>query len=129
LENFEFMEQIIMEYIVSLGLSVPIAILVGVRAGRGIHHINAIQMEEQLSIITIDALKEQIIYQLSILLKVYKDTTEGVHLPAGVNLQEVSTHLFFFDEKVNVLNSIHSDLIAHGTESAYFGQLIQFLTG
>jgi len=50
-------------------------------------------------------------------------------LPAGVNLQEVSTHLFFVDERVNLLNSIYCDLIAKGTGSEYFGQVIQFLLG
>jgi hypothetical protein len=123
------MEQILMEYIISLGLSLSIAILVAVRAGRMIHHINAINVETQVTDISKDVLKEQIISKLEILLRVYKDTTEGVHLPAGVNLQEVSTHLFFVDDRVPLLNSIHSDLIAHGTDSAYFVQLIQFLIG
>ena len=109
------METILFEYIVSLGLSLSIAILVAVRAGRMIHHINAINVK--------------IIYQLEILYKVYRDTTEGVHLPAGVNLQEVSTHLFFVDERVSLLNSIYCDLIAKGTGSEYFGQVIQFLLG
>ena len=123
------METILFEYIVSLGLSLSIAILVAVRAGRMIHHINAINVETQVTDISKDVLKEQIIYQLEILYKVYRDTTEGVHLPAGVNLQEVSTHLFFVDERVSLLNSIYYDLIAKGTGSEYFGQVIQFLMG
>lgn len=121
------METIIFEYIVSLGLSLSIAILVAVRAM--IHHINAINVETQVTDISKDVLKEQIISQLEILYKVYRDTTEGVHLPAGVNLQEVSTHLFFVDERVSLLNSIYCDLIAKGTGSEYFGQVIQFLLG
>ena len=123
------METILFEYIVSLGLSLSIAILVAVRAGRMIHHINAINVETQVTDISKDVLKEQIIYQLEILYKVYRDTTEGVHLPAGANLQEVSTHLFFVDERVSLLNSIYCDLIAKGTGSEYFGQVIQFLLG
>ena len=123
------METILFEYIVSLGLSLSIAILVAVRAGRMIHHINAINVETQVTNISKDVLKEQIIYQLEILYKVYRDTTEGVHLPAGVNLQEVSTHLFFVDERVSLLNSIYYDLIAKGTGSECFGQVIQFLLG
>ena len=123
------METILFEYIVSLGLSLSIAILVAVRAGRMIHHINAINVETQVTDISKDVLKEQIIYQLEILYKVYRDTTEGVHLPAGVNLQEVSTHLFFVDERVSLLNSIYCDLIAKGPGSEYFGQVIQFLLG
>lgn len=43
------METIIFEYIVSLGLSLSIAILVAVRAGRMIHHINAINVETQVT--------------------------------------------------------------------------------
>ena len=123
------METILFEYIVSLGLSLSIAILVAIRAGRMIHHINAINFETQVTDMSKDVLKEQIIYQLEILYKVYRDTTEGVHLPAGVNLQEVSTHLFFVDGRVNLLRSIYCDLIAKGTRCEYFGQVIQFLLG
>ena len=120
------METILFEYIVSLGLSLSIAILVAVRAGRMIHHINAINVETQVTDISKDVLKEQIIYQLEILYKVYRDTTEGVHLPAGVNLQEVSTHLFFVDERVSLLNSIYCDLIAKGTGSEYLLPVLQY---
>ena len=51
------METILFEYIVSLGLSLSIAILVAVRAGRMIHHINAINVETQVTDISKEFLK------------------------------------------------------------------------
>lgn len=75
----------------------------------------------------IETLKDQIVSQLEILLKVYRDTNGDVNLPTGVNLQEVSARLFFVDERVSFLHNIYCDLISQGTESQYFLQVIQFL--
>ncbi|KAK2996116.1 hypothetical protein RJ639_024872 [Escallonia herrerae] len=45
-------------------------------------------METKITDVTIDVVKEKIVNQLELLLKVYRDTTEDVNLPTGVNLQE-----------------------------------------
>jgi hypothetical protein len=63
------------------------------------------------------------------LLRVYRDTTENVNLPTGVNLQEVSARLFFVDERVSLLHNIYCDLLSQGTQSEYFLQVIQFIGG
>jgi len=54
-------------------------------------------MEKKVTDVTLDVVKEKIVDQLSILLRVYRDTTEDVNLPTGVNLQEVSARLFFVE--------------------------------
>lgn len=82
-------------------------------------------MEESLNEITTEVIKEKLVDQISILFQVYKDTTPGVNLPTGVNLQEISTHLFFGDESVQALHHIYSDLLSYGTQSAYFLELIK----
>lgn len=58
-------------------------------------------METKVTDVARDVIKEKIVDQLSILLRVYKDTTEDVNLPTGVNLQEVSARLFFVDSSEN----------------------------
>jgi len=82
-----------------MGLALPVAILVGVSAGRMIHQRNSINMETKLTDLAIDVVKEQIVNQLEILLRVYRDTTEGVNLPTGVNLHEIAESLFFVGEQ------------------------------
>lgn len=79
-------------------------------------------MEKKVTDVTLDVVKEKIVDQLSILLRVYRDTTEDVNLPTGVNLQEVSARLFFVDERVSLLHihNIYCDLISQGTQSEYF---------
>lgn len=68
-----------------------------------IHQINSINMEIILTDVARDALQEKIVSQLSILLRVYRDTntSESVTLPlSGVNLQEVAARSFFNNESI-----------------------------
>lgn len=123
------MEQLVADFVSRMGLALPVAILVAVRAGRIINTMNSINMETKVYEVTIDVVKEKIVTQLSILLKVYKDTTEGVSLPTGVNLQEVAERLFFVEERVSLLNNLYCDLLYQGTQSPYFIQVLEFLLG
>lgn len=126
------MEQLVSDCVSRMGLALPVAILVAVRAGRMIHQMNFLNMETKVTALTIDVVKEKIVEQLSILLRVYTDTTEDVNLPTGINLQEVSARLFFLDDRGSSLPHIHNlyvDLISQGTQSEYFLQVIQFLGG
>ena len=123
------MDQLVADFLSRMGLALPVAILVAVRAGRMIHQMNSLNMETKVTEVTIDVVKDKIVDQLSILLRVYRDTTEDVNLPTGVNLQEVSARLFFVDERVSLLHNIYCDLISQGTQSEYFLQVIQFLGG
>ncbi|KAJ6288072.1 hypothetical protein OIU78_014724 [Salix suchowensis] len=98
------MDQLIADFVSRMGLALPVAILVAVRAGRMIHQMNSQNMETKVTDLTINVVKEKIVDQLSKELRVYRETTEDVNLPTGVNLQE-------------------------GTQSEYFVQVIQFLGG
>lgn len=80
--------------------------------------------DQKVNEIAIEALREKIVDHLSILLRVYSDTNENVNLPTGVNLQEVSAHLFFENTD---LNNIYSDLLFEGTESQYFLQVLELV--
>lgn len=125
------MEQLVADFVLGMGLILPVAILVAVRAGRLLYLINSINFQSKVTEITIDVIKDKIVEQLSILLRVYIDThpPEDVHLPTGVNLQEVSARLFFVDNEVNRLHHIYCDLFSQGTQSEYFLSFIQFLGG
>ncbi|KAF9660787.1 hypothetical protein SADUNF_SadunfMtG0011300 (mitochondrion) [Salix dunnii] len=73
----------------ALCLSCIFGIRVGaVRAGRMIHQMNSQNMETKVTDLTINVVKEKIVDQLSKELRVYRETTEDVNLPTGVNLQE-----------------------------------------
>lgn len=123
------MDQLVADFVSRMGLALPVVILVAVRAGQMIHQMNSLNMETKVTDVTRDVIKDKIVDQLSILLRVYRETTEDVNLPTGVNLQEVSTRLFFVDERVSLLHNIYCDLISQGTQSEYFLQVIQFLGG
>lgn len=74
-----------------MGLALPVAILVAVRAGRMLHQMNSVNMETQITDLAVDVVKEKIVYQLKLLFAVYKDTTD-IHFnpPPGINLDEVA---------------------------------------
>ncbi|KAI5481978.1 hypothetical protein BDE02_T002300 [Populus trichocarpa] len=122
------MDQLVADFVSRMGLALPVAILVAVRAGRMIHQMNSQNMETKVTDLTIDVVKEKIVDQLSILLRVYRETTEDVNLPTGVNLQEVSA---LGEARVSLLHihNIYCDLLSQGTQSEYFLQVIQFLGG
>lgn len=123
------MDQLVAYFVSRMGLALPVVILVAVRSGQMIHQMKSINMETKVTDVARDVIKEKIVDQLSILLRVYKDTTEDVNLPTGVNLQEVSARLFFVDERVSLLHNIYCDLVSQGTQSEYFIQVIQLLGG
>lgn len=58
------MDSLISDFISRMGLALPVAILVGVRAGRMIHQINSLNMETKLTDLAIDVVKERIVNQL-----------------------------------------------------------------
>ena len=122
------MDQLIADFVSRMGLALPVAILVAVRAGRMIHQMNSQNMETKVTDLTINVVKEKIVDQLSKELRVYRETTEDVNLPTGVNLQEVSA---LGEARVSLLHihNIYCDLLSQGTQSEYFLQVIQFLGG
>lgn len=119
---------LISDYIVSLGLAISIGLVVAFRAGQQAREINALNLEDKVNELTINALKENIVSRLENLLRVYRETTPGlnVELPP---LHDVTERLFFVDERVSLLHihNIYCDLIYQGTQSEYFVQALQFL--
>lgn len=111
------MESLITSFISSMTLALPVALLVAIRAGQMIHKLHTLNMESQITDLTRDVLREKIVEQLSILLRVYRDTTENVNLPIEVNLQEVSARLFFLEDRVSFLDNLYKNLISQGTQS------------
>lgn len=109
------MDQLVADFVSRMAL--PVAILLALRAGRMLHHLNSMNLETEVTDLAVDVLKEKIVNHLSILLRVYRDTTEDVNLPTGVNLQEVSARLLFVDERVSFLNNMYLDLLSQGTQS------------
>lgn len=132
------MDQLVADFVSRMGLALPVAILVAVRAGRMINQIHTMDLERKVGDLAINVLKEKIVNQLQIEFRVYRDTTVNVNLPAEVNLQEVTEHIFdisvterpyFLEERISSLNSIYCGLISQGMQSEYFLQVIQFLGG
>lgn len=121
------MDFIVSDYVLSLGLSFSIALLVAFRAGKIAGEINSLTLEEKVDGLAISTLQEKIVSQLEILLRVYRDTTESVTLPLGVNLQEVAARCFFHNESIQWLNAIYLDLVNQGTQSPHFAQALELV--
>lgn len=88
--------------------------------------MDSMNIETKVTDVTMNVIKEKIVEQLSIIFRVYRDTTPdgNVNLPAEVNLQELSEHLFFRDESFQCLNQIYLDLVNQGTQSPHFAQAL-----
>lgn len=52
------MEQLIADFISRMGLALPVTILVAVSAGKVIHTINSLNLETQITNLTVDVIKE-----------------------------------------------------------------------
>lgn len=122
------MDELISEVILKLSLTFPLAILVGIGAGKTIQTINSLNMETRINEIAIDVLKGQIVEKLEILLRVYSDTNLDVNLPATVDLQGVCERVIFSVDSMNWLNYIYISMVDHGTESEPFIQVLHFLS-
>ena len=66
------MDQLV-DFVSRMGLALPVAILVAVRAGQMIHQMNSQNMETKVTDLMIDIVKEKMVDQLSILLRVYRE--------------------------------------------------------
>jgi hypothetical protein len=85
-------------------------------------------MEPKITDLAIDVVKENIVKQLEILLRVYKDTTANVNLPTGVNLHDVAERLFFREKgSIPSLNSLYLELVNQGTQSPHFAQVLDYV--
>lgn len=124
------MNQLIADFILQMGLALPVAILVAVSAGKMIHTITSMNMETKISNLAVDVIKDKIVEKLEIIFRVYRDTTlADVNLPAAVNLKEVAERVLFSVDNIHWLNHIYMDLVDHGSRSEYFVQVLTFLEG
>lgn len=121
-ESF-LMDSIVSDYILSLGLTFSIALIVAFRAGQA-REINSINLEEKVNDLTISALKEKRVSQLEIMFRVYKDTTPDFYFELP-QVQEVAERLFFIDERIPYLNELYMDLVNQGTQSIPFSQALE----
>ena len=125
--NIFIVDLLVSEYIASLGLTLSIALLVAFRAGQA-RNINSINMEDKLNQLTIDALKDKIVSQVEMLVRVYRETTPGLdfELPP---IQPIAQQILFTEESIPYLNSLYTSLIENGTQAESFLQVLQFLVG
>jgi hypothetical protein len=124
------MNKLVSDFVLQMGLALPVAILVAVSAGKIIHTITSMNMETKITNLAVDVVKEKIVEKLEIILRVYRDTTfEDVNLPAAVNLQEVAERVLFSVDNIHWLNHIYMDLVDHGSRSEYFVQVIKLIGG
>lgn len=123
------LDQLVADFILKMGLALPLAILVAVSAGR--IPLNSINMEKNITEVALEVIKKQIVDRLFIIYKVYRDTTPtgDSDLPAAVNFHEVSERVLFSVDNIHWLNHIYIDLVDHGSRSEYFVQVLQFLGG
>lgn len=122
------MDQLVADVILKLGLALPLAILVGIGAGKTIHTITTLNMETQIKDLAVDVVKGKIVEKLDILLRVYRDTNVDVNLPAAVDLQAVSERVLFSVDSIHWLNHIYVCMVNHGSQSEPFLQVLQFLS-
>lgn len=114
------------DFIIELGLTLSLAILVGVGAGRIIHTLNIFNMEPEITHLAVDVIKGQIVEKLDILLRVYRDTNVNGNLPEAVDVQAVSERVLFSVDSIDRLNYIYVCLVDHGIQSEAFQQVISF---
>lgn len=119
---------LITQYILSMGLALPLAILVAFRAGR-FRGLNPENMEERLGDLAFDSVKEQISNKLIALFNIYMSMPNGqdFRFPGRLTIQQVATQIHNDVEDLAVLQNIYFDLINHGVQSTYFIQAQEYV--
>lgn len=122
------MEHFVLNYICSMGLVLPLAILVAFRAGR-LRGLNTDNMEERLGDLAFDSVKEQICNKLEALFHIYgnMNSAQDFLLPRRLTIQQVAAHIHLDVEDLAVLQSIYLDLVNHGVQSPRFIQALEYV--
>ena len=120
--------QLITQYILSMGLVLPLAILVAFRAGR-LRGLNTDNMEERLGDLAFDSVKEQICNKLQGLFNIYMNMNYGqdFRLPGRLTIQQVGAHIHLDVEDLAVLQNVYLDLVNHGIQSPHFMQALEYV--
>lgn len=91
------------------------------------NHYRMKPFSNEIHQLTLDTLREKIVYRLEILFRVSRDTTDGnFDLPP---VQSIAEEILFPTNSIPSLNAIYTSLVENGTQSEYFLQVIQFLGG
>lgn len=96
---------VITNFIVGMGLSLSLAVYIAFRAGRRLRGLTPENMEEKVTDFTFDSLKGLISDQLEGLFG-----AQGVHLPAGITIQDVAAYLHNDREDILQLQGIYESL-------------------
>ncbi|KAI5664262.1 hypothetical protein M9H77_23585 [Catharanthus roseus] len=105
-----------------MSLSLPIAVLVGVRTGRMLNQLHLHDMEEKISNLALEVLKEKIFNHLQILYQVYSETPQNI--PTGVNFQAtnitimsmpIESMLLVVNSNFLVFSVSSNDMMVRGT--------------
>ena len=118
------MENHIINFILGMNLSLPLAILVAFRAGhfRGLSEQN---MEERLGDLAFDSLKEQICEKMEALFIHWNGA--NLPLPGRLTIQQVAAHIHNDVEDMGVLQQIYFYLVNQGMDSEYFLQALEYV--
>lgn len=124
------MEDQIVSYLLSLGLSLSLAILVAFRAGR-LRSLNMENYEERLSDLAFDSLKAEINKKLHECFNLYFLVPNGQNyrFPGGLTIHQVAAQIHNDIEDLDILQNIYFDLVNQSLQSAYFLQALEFVLG
>ena len=119
------MENHIINFILGMNLSLPLAILVAFRAGR-FRGLNEQNMEERLEDLVFDSLREQICEKKMEDLFIH---WYGANLPllGRLTIQQVAAHIHNDVEDMGVLQQIYFYLVNQGMDSEYFLQALEYV--
>lgn len=119
------MDYLISNYILTMGLALPLAILVAFRA-RGLTTEN---MEERLGDLAFDSVKEMLSTKLQALFNQYMNMPCGQDLrfPGRLTIQEIAAHIHQDVEDLGLIQTIYSNLMDQGIQSPYFAQALEYV--
>jgi hypothetical protein len=110
-----------------MGLALPLALLVAFRAGR-LRGLNDGNMEERLSDLAFDTVKERICTQLSNLFETdFHNYGQHFHLPHGLTIQQVAAHIHFDNDNLELLQDVYMNLVNQGMQSHDFIDALQYV--
>ena len=127
------MDFLVLNYLVSLGLTLPLAVLIAFRAGKmWSFQLRESNYQEKLFDLTHKTLKEETTAKLQSLLdQHFKISTEShFQLPGKIAIQSITNHLYLKNPGgISTQMGIYQDLTDLGEKSIYFRQALEFCSG
>ena len=121
------MEFAITNYILSMGLTTSLALLVAFRAGR-MDNLTQANWQELIGELSFDTLKAEITGQLQQCLNLHNGMPIGQdwQCPGLLTVRDVAVYLHGNVDNITVLQNIYLDLLNHGVGSIHFQQVLEF---